>query len=63
MVAEDGVRGVYARRFYLGAAVILSTDEVIEGEKIEDVRAKLPDGLINLGRCDSLAPYVLEWWA
>lgn len=62
IIFNDGVRGFYARRFYLGAHVILSTDEVLEGETVEDVRAKLPSTLVNCGRNDDDEPFVIEWW-
>lgn len=63
VIFKDGARGFYVRHFYLGGSIILSTDEVIEGKNVDDVRARLPEGLINLGRGDNDEPDVMETWA
>jgi hypothetical protein len=69
-VRSDGERGFYARCWFLGKTIVLSTDHVIEGATLDDVRANiraalpLQDrfGLINVGRLDDDDPQVVEWW-
>lgn len=63
IIFRDHEGSLRARRFYLGNVVVLTTDEVIEGETVEDVRAQLPAGLINLGRAINDHPCTVEVWA
>ena len=63
VIFNDGHRGYYARRFYISSMMTLASSDTIEGENLDDVRARLPEGLENLGRCELDEPQVVETWA
>ncbi len=53
-----------ARKFYVGASMVLASDEVLGAETLEKLRPLLPTGLVNLGRADDETDEtVVEMWA
>lgn len=53
---------VVARRHEICDGGHQPTDDVLEGATLDEVRAQLPPGLINIGRQDADDPVILESW-
>jgi len=61
---QDHVSGerYVARKFYIGKLFTFDADEELHADTIEEARALLPPGLINVGRQDGDEFEVIETW-
>lgn len=54
--------GQWVARMHLTIPTPEPTNLIVVGERLEDVRARLPEGLINIGRQPDDDPVIAEVW-
>jgi hypothetical protein len=51
------------RKFFAGAMFAFEADDEVRAPSLEELRALLPEGLINVGRSEEDPATVIETWA
>ncbi len=59
---RDRVEPFVARKWFAENGLVVLTNELLTGDSLEDLRARLPRGLACFPRADGDDPVIVECW-